>query len=108
MSHLARMQIHAAGATVAHTDAGPSVVVFEAPTLPALAADIAEWAGAHPQSAILSLSHARETRLEERASLAGPAHIPVYTGLLLVSSARHEPDTLPEWSLPRDLGASGR
>jgi hypothetical protein len=102
------MQTRATCATEASTDAGPSVIVFEAPNLPTMVADVAAWAEAHPRHIILSLSHARETRLEDRASLAGPAHITVYTGLLLVSSAPQESDTSPEWSLPRDLVASDR
>jgi hypothetical protein len=108
MRQIIPMQIRAARAAEARRDAGPSVVLFEAPTLPALAADIAEWAWMHPTHTILSLSHARETRSEDRASLAGPAHIPVYTGLLVVSSAPRALDISPDRSLPHDLVPSGR
>ncbi len=73
---------------------GPRAVILEAPSLPELARQLDEWAAAHPQHEIISFSHARETREVDRASLAGPATMQVYTGVLLVRTVPREQESL--------------
>ncbi len=64
------------------------MVLFEAPALDMLARAAQQWISEHDEYRSISFSHSREARWESRASLAGPAEVAVYTGVLLVEDRR--------------------